>query len=71
MSIDFQKIKAWWDNIQSLLDLDGDIYMGAFTATIILRLLLVHWGWPHLTNAEAAAYTGAIGSFAYSNRGQK
>lgn len=63
------RIKAWWDYVQSLLDIDGDIWMGAFTAAIIFRLVLAAYGHAPITGAEAGAYGSAIGAFAYSNRG--
>lgn len=61
-----EKFKVYWDYIQSLLDIDGDVVMLAFTAAIIHKIL--HHG---LNPSDAAAYASAIGCFAYSNRGPK
>lgn len=66
-----ENVKQVWDYIQSLLDLDGDVWMGAFTATVIFRLIYAALGHAPMTTAEASAYAAAIGSFAYSNRGPK
>lgn len=56
------KIKAGWDYIQSLLDIDGDVVLLAFTGAVIFKIL--HGG---LNASDAAAYASAIGAFAYSN----
>jgi len=66
-----EQLKAYWDYLQSLLDLDGDVWMGLFTLTIIVRIALGAFGHSPLTAAEAAAYGSAIGAFAYSNKGPK
>jgi len=63
-----EKIKAKWDYIQFLLDIDGDVWMGLFTTTILIRLLLVLSGHIPLTNAEACCYASAVTAFAYSNK---
>ena len=60
------KLKAYWDYIQSLLDIDGDVVMLGFTGAIIFKIL--HHG---LNPSDAAAYASAISCFAYSNRGPK
>jgi hypothetical protein len=60
------KLKAYWDYIQSLLDIDGDVVMLGFTGAVIYKIL--HHG---LTPSDAAAYASAIGCFAYSNKGPK
>lgn len=66
-----EEFKARWDYVQSLLDVDGDIYMGLLTALFIYRILAVVWGQPPVTTAEAAIYSAAVGAFAYSNRGKQ
>lgn len=58
------KVKQWWDYIQSLLDIDGDVIMLIFTLAVVWKLL--HAG---LKTSDAAAYASAIGCFAYSNKG--
>jgi hypothetical protein len=66
------KFKAWWDSVQALLDIDGDVWMGLFTGFILFRLIGVPlWHWPPLTGSEAGTYASAVGAFAYSNRGPK
>lgn len=57
------RLKAAWEYIQSLLDLDGDVVMLAFTSAVIWKLL--HGG---LNVSDAAAYASAITCFAYSNK---
>jgi hypothetical protein len=60
------KIKLYWDWVQSMLDIDGDVVMLAFTGAVIFKILR------HGLNAsDAAAYASAIGCFAYSNKGGK
>jgi hypothetical protein len=66
-----EQLKKNWDYIQSLLDIDGDVWMGLFTLIILARLVLVCKGCAVLTTAEAATYASAVGAFAYSNRGPK
>lgn len=67
-----EKIKFYWDYLQSLLDIDGDVWMGLFTAFILLRLIGVPlWHWPPLTVSEAGVYASAVSAFAYSNRNPK
>jgi len=66
-----EKIKAKWDYIQFLLDIDGDVWMGAFTTVILVRIGLVLTGHNPVTNSEAACYASAVTAFAYSNRGPK
>lgn len=67
-----EQFKLAWDYVQSLFDIDGDIWLGLFTAFILARVIGVPlWHWAPLTGSEAAAYGSAIGSFAYSNRGPK
>lgn len=66
-----EQLKTWWDYVQSLLDIDGDVWMGLFTGVVVLRLVLAAFGKAALTAAEAAAYGSAIGAFAYSNKGPK
>lgn len=62
------KIKEQWDSIQSLLDIDGDVWMGLFTTIILLRIYLVLKGYAPLTKEEAGAYSVCVGAFAYSNK---
>lgn len=64
-----EQFKASWDYIQSLLDIDGDVWMGLLTAVYIYRILAVLWGQPAVTVAEATIYSAAVGAFAYSNKG--
>lgn len=64
-------LKAWWDYIQGLLDIDGDVWMGLYTLVIVVRLGLAAFGHAPINGAEAAAYGSAIGAFAYSNKGPK
>lgn len=61
------KIKVYWDWLQSMLDVDGDIYMGLMTLVFIIRVALVIKGYEKLSNAEVALYSAAIGAFSYSN----
>lgn len=61
-----ERIKQEWDYLQSLLDIDGDVVLLIYTAAIVYKTL--HSG---LNVADATAYSAAIGSFAYSNRGPK
>lgn len=61
-----EQLKAGWDYVQSLLDIDGDVVMLAFTAAIIWKVL--HGG---INASDAAAYASAVGCFAYSNKGTK
>jgi hypothetical protein len=65
------KIKVYWDWIQSLFDIDGDIWMGVFTAIILVRLVYVLKGGPALSTSESAVYASAVGAFAYSNKGKQ
>lgn len=65
------QLKAWWDYIQSLFDLDGDLWMGLLTAVYVYRILAVVWGQPPITLAEGGIYSVAVGAFAYSNRGPR
>lgn len=64
------KIKLYWDYIQSLLDIDGDLWMGLFTAFILVRIIGVFYKHAPLTSAEAATYSTAVAAFAYSNTGK-
>jgi hypothetical protein len=58
-----ENIKAWWDYIQSLFDIDGDMIMAIFTSAIVYKIV------SHGLNAsDAAAYASAISCFAYSNK---
>lgn len=65
-----QTLKDWWDYVQALFDLDGDLWMSAFTAVILVRLMGVPlWHWSAVTPSESALYASAITAFAYSNKG--
>jgi len=67
-----EQFKAYWDYLQSICDIDGDVWMGLFTAFILLRIIgvpLFHW--VPLTASESAAYGTAVGAFAYTNKGGK
>ncbi len=55
-------IKLVWDWVQSMLDLDGDVWLGVFTTAIVWKI--VHTG---LNAADAAAYGSAVAAFSYSN----
>lgn len=59
-------IKLWWDWLQSLLDIDGDVVLLAFSAVVMWAIVK-----GVLNTAGAAAYASAVGAFAYSNRGPK
>lgn len=61
-----EQIKAYWDYLQSLLDIDGDVVMLGFTGAIIYKML-----YGRLTPSDAAVYASAVTAFAYSNRGPK
>jgi len=61
------KFKQWWEYLQDLLDVRGDVVMLAFTTAIIMRLFHGR----ALNPSEAAVYSAAIGAFAYSNKGPK
>lgn len=61
-----EQLKAGWDYIQGILDIDGDVVMLAFTAAVVYKIL--HGG---LNASDAAAYASAVGCFAYSNKGPK
>jgi sugar/nucleoside kinase (ribokinase family) len=65
------QLKEWWDYLQSLADVDGDCWLGLFTAAIVFRLVAAAFGKAAITAAEAAAYGSAIGAFAYSNKGPR
>ena len=56
------KFKRAWEYVQELLDINGDVVMLAFTSAVIIKILKVG-----LTPSDAAAYSAAIGCFAYSN----
>lgn len=66
-----EQLKVWWEYIQELFALNGDTWMAAFTLAIITRVLLAGFGHSPLTVSEAAAYSSAIGAFAYSNKGPR
>jgi len=61
-----EQIKAGWDYIQSLFDIDGDVVMLGFTGAVVYKLL-----YGTLTPSDAAVYASAVTAFAYSNRGSK
>jgi hypothetical protein len=64
-------VQEYWNKVQKFLDVDGDVWMGLFTAFILARLILVLKGYPPLTLPESGAYSSAVGAFAYSNRKDK
>lgn len=66
-----EKIKFYWDWFQSMLDIDGDVWMGLLTAIYAYRIVAVLWGKPPVTVAEATLYSAAVGAFAYSNKGKQ
>lgn len=66
-----QSVKEWWDYIQSLLDIDGDLWMGLFTLLILIRIYYVLKGYRPLDASEAVVYGTAVSAFAYSNRTPK
>lgn len=66
-----EKIKFYWDWLQSMFDIDGDVWMGIFTAIILVRLVYVLKGGKPLSTSEAAVYASAVGAFAYSNKGKQ
>lgn len=61
-----EQIKAYWDYLQSLLDIDGDVVMLGFTGAVIYKML-----YRTLTPSDAAVYASAVSAFAYSNKGTK
>lgn len=61
-----EQIKAYWDYIQSLFDIDGDVVMLGFTGAVIYKML-----YGVLTPSDAAVYASAVTAFAYSNKGPK
>jgi hypothetical protein len=64
------KLTAWFDKVQDLLDLNGDIWMALFTAFILWRIAAVIWHHAPLTASEAGTYSSAVMAFAYSNKGK-
>jgi hypothetical protein len=66
------KLKQIWAYIQDLLDVKGDAIMAVMSSVFIARVALSAWAkFPPLTVSEAAFYSSAIASFAYSNKGPK
>ena len=66
------KIKQLWAYIQDLMDVKGDTIMAAMSVVFIARVAASAWAkYPPLTVSEAAFYSSAIASFAYSNKGPK
>jgi hypothetical protein len=66
------KLKQIWQYIQDLMDVSGDSIMACMSAVFIARVALSAWPkFPPLTTPEAAFYSFAIASFAYSNKGPK
>lgn len=66
-----EKIQYYWDKVQDLFDISGDLWMGIFTAIILVRLVYVLKGGKPLSTSEAAVYASAVGAFAYSNKGKQ
>jgi len=58
-------IKSYWEYIQDLLDVNGDVLMLLFTLVIIYKV--AHGG---LTSSDAMVYGSAVGCFAWSNKGK-
>ena len=65
------KLQIWWNNIQSFLDVRGDVIMLFISGAFIIRILAVLHGYKPLNPSEAGFYASAIGSFAWSNKGPK
>ncbi len=65
------RAKLVWDKVQGLLDIDGDVWLGLMTATVVFRWVYAALGHAPMTAAESAAYASAVTAFAYSNRGPK
>jgi hypothetical protein len=65
------KIKAGWLYVQDFLDLKGGAVMGVMSSVFIARVALSAFGKPAITAAEAAFYSSAIASLAYSNGNPK
>lgn len=65
------KIKQAWMYVQDLLDVRGDCIMMAMSSVFIVRVAMSAFGHPALNPSEAALYSAAIASFAYSNRGPR
>jgi hypothetical protein len=66
-----QKIKDLWSYIQDLADVRGDTIMALMSTVFIARVAMSAWArFPALTPSEAAFYSSAIASFAYSNTGK-
>ncbi len=67
-----EKIKQIWAYIQDLADVRGDTIMAAMSVVFIARVAASAWAkYPSITASEAAFYSAAIASFAYSNKGPK
>jgi len=65
------KIKQAWAYIQDLADVKGDTIMALMSIVFIGRVAASAWAkYPPLTVSEAAFYSSAIASFAYSNTGR-
>jgi hypothetical protein len=65
------KIKQIWSYVQDLLDVRGDAIMAVMSTVFIARVAASAWAkFPPLTVSEAAFYSSAIASFAYSNTGK-
>lgn len=63
------KLMIGWEKIQDFLDISGDCWMGALTATAIFRVIYAAFGHVAVTAPEAAIYASAVTAFAYSNKG--
>ena len=65
------KIQQLWNYIQDLADVSGDSIMALMSTVFIARVAMAAWAkFPPLTASEAAFYSSAIASFAYSNTGK-
>jgi len=61
-----EKIKAIWQYIQDLMNVDGDAIMFVMTSVFIARVVLVVFGYHAITNSEAMMYSSAIATLGYS-----
>jgi hypothetical protein len=68
---ELNKLQVLWNQLQDLLDISGDVWLGIMTATVIFRWIYSALGHSPMTAAESAAYASAVTAFAYSNKGPK
>lgn len=60
-----QTVTEWWTYIQSLLSVDGGLYVDAFAIVMLVRLVAVLFGKPPLTIEEAGIWGATIGTYGY------